>query len=104
MRLSGVVGPARRLAAAPLVPAGLPPGYPITNHWRFRKRSRVQERALVKEFTMKDWTKAFLAFLSICSGVCVLLTAWKPSYYWVGMILFAGGITFFLTRSKFYKG
>ncbi len=60
---------------------------------------------------MKEWKRVFLAFLSIGVGISVILTANQLDYYapewmcyFVGLILIAGGITFFWTRSKFYKG
>jgi hypothetical protein len=65
----------------------------------------------VKEAVMEEWMRVFLAFLAIGAGICVVLTANQLDYYlpeWVlyciALILIAGGITFFWTRSKFYKG
>jgi hypothetical protein len=59
---------------------------------------------------MKEWMRVFLAFLSIGGGICLILTASDITYYfpiWVpyftGIVLIAGGITYFWTRSKFYK-
>lgn len=64
----------------------------------------------LKDTVMKEWMKVFLAFLSIGAGTSVIVTADQLDYYvpeWVlyciGLILIAGGITFFWTRSKFYK-
>jgi hypothetical protein len=66
----------------------------------------------MKGFEMKEWMKVFLAFLSITAGLGLILTAWNQADYYVadwvlycvGITMFTGGITFFWTRSKFYKG
>jgi hypothetical protein len=70
---------------------------------------------LIKEgamkFQMKEWMKAFLGFLSIIGGIGLLVTAWEQADYYVpdwalycvGILLFTGGVTFFWTRSTFYK-
>ena len=70
-----------------------------------------QTAEVVKEAAMKEWMKVFLAFLATGGGVSVLLTEGQLDYYvpeWViycvGLILIAGGITFFWTRSKLYSG
>ena len=68
--------------------------------------------ALTEEFAMKEWMKVFLAFLSIITGLGLILTAWEQADYYVpawvlycvGILVLTGGITFFWTRSKFYKG
>lgn len=66
---------------------------------------------LMKGFEMKEWMRVFLAFFSIGVGVCFVLRAEDLAYYlaeWmpycIGIILIAGGITYFWTRSKLYKG
>jgi hypothetical protein len=66
---------------------------------------------LMKGFEMKEWMRVFLAFLSIGAGICFALRAEELTYYiaeWmsycIGIVLIAGGITYFWTRSKFYKG
>ena len=63
---------------------------------------------------MKEWMRAFLAFLSIGAGISFVLNASELANYlpeWmphggdcIGIVLIAGGITYFWTRSKFYKG
>ncbi|HEY1806885.1 MAG TPA: hypothetical protein VGG45_20615 [Terracidiphilus sp.] len=70
-----------------------------------------QTVSVVKEAAMKEWMKVFSAFLSVGAGVGVILTEDQLDYYapeWViyciGVVLIAGGTTFFWTRSKFYKG
>jgi hypothetical protein len=70
-----------------------------------------QTVVVVKEAVMKEWMRVFLAFLAIGAGISIVLTASQLDYYlpgWVlyclALILIAGGITFFWTRSKFYKG
>jgi len=67
--------------------------------------------AMMKEFVMKEWMKVFLGFISILAGICCVMNVRNLDYYfgeWVpyciGIVLMAGGITFFWTRSKFYKG
>ena len=67
--------------------------------------------AAIKGGAMKEWMKVFLAFASIGTGTCFILRAYELTYYlaeWmpycIGIILIAGGITYFWTRSKFYKG
>ncbi len=72
--------------------------------------------ALIKEgamkIWMKEWVKAFMGFLSITSGVALIVTAWENANYYVsawalycvGILLITSGVTFFWTRSKFYKG
>jgi hypothetical protein len=66
---------------------------------------------LMKGFEMKEWMRVFLAFLSIGAGICFVLRAEELTYYlaeWmpycIGIILIAGGITYFWTRSKLYRG
>jgi hypothetical protein len=66
---------------------------------------------LLKRFEMKEWMRVFLAFLSIGTGICFVLRAEDISYYlpeWIpyciGIVLITGGITYFWTQSKFYKG
>jgi hypothetical protein len=70
-----------------------------------------QTVGVAKEAVMKEWMRVFLAFFAIGAGVGVILTVDKLDYYapdWVfygiGLTLIAGGITFFWTRSKFYRG
>jgi hypothetical protein len=65
---------------------------------------------LIKRFEMKEFMRVFLAFFSIGAGICLILTADQSAYYfpvWVpyclGIVLIAGGITYFWTRSRFYK-
>ncbi len=60
---------------------------------------------------MKEWLKVFLAFLSIGVGIWFVSPTQQLTYYfpeWApyvfGIVLIAGGFTFFWTRSKFYKG
>jgi hypothetical protein len=75
--------------------------------------------ALMKEFAMKEWTKVFLAFVSILGGLTLSiagflngrnrwgqfdLNAYDAISIFIGIVLMAGGITSFLTRSKSYKG
>src|ERR1017187_3656942 len=67
--------------------------------------------ALVKGLEIKEWMRVFLAFLSIGAGICFALRAEELTYYlpeWmpycIGIVLIAGGITYFWTRSKFYDG
>ena len=67
---------------------------------------------LMRGFRMKEWMKVFLAFLAITAGIGLALTAWNQAAYYVpewvlycvGIVLFTGGLTFFWTRTKFYKG
>ncbi len=66
---------------------------------------------LMRGFEMKEWMRVFLAFLSIGVGICFVLRAQELTYYlpeWmpycIGVVLIAGGITYFWTRSKIYKG
>jgi general stress protein CsbA len=60
---------------------------------------------------MPGWMKAFFAFASVIAGsVLIAVNAWKPYYLseWIGaiagVVFLAGGVTYFWTRSKFYKG
>ena len=74
--------------------------------------------ALMKGFAMKEWMKVFLAFVSTLGGVTLCIVGFIDSRtrfgqfdlndYDVmgiifGIVLMAGGITFFWTQSKFYK-
>jgi uncharacterized membrane protein YidH (DUF202 family) len=71
--------------------------------------------ATMKGFAMKEWMKVFLAFASILAGISCVKNVRNIEYYFgesvpygicycIGIFLMAGGITFFWTRSKFYKG
>lgn len=61
---------------------------------------------------MKEWMKVFFAFLSIAAGIGLVMAAWEQADYYapewmlycVGILLITGGVTFFWTRSRFYKG
>ncbi len=70
-----------------------------------------QTSGVVKETVVKEWMKVFLAFFVLGAGVSVIATVSQLDYfapdwviYGIGLILIAGGITFFWTRSRFYKG
>jgi hypothetical protein len=64
----------------------------------------------IKVSATKEWMKVFVAFVSMISGLCLMLTARRNSLLneWlcccVGIVLMAGGITYFWTQSKFRKG
>jgi hypothetical protein len=75
---------------------------------------------LMKGIEMKEWMKVFLALVSTLGGVTLSIAGFINGRHdrWgqfnldtydemtilVGIILIAGGITYFWTRSKFYKG
>jgi hypothetical protein len=66
---------------------------------------------LMRRFEMKEWMRVFLAFLSIGAGICIVMRAEELTYYFpewmpycIGIVLIAGGITYFWSRSKFCKG
>lgn len=70
-----------------------------------------QTAGVVKETVVQEWMKVFLAFFVLGAGVSVIATVSQLDYfapdwvfYGIGLILIAGGITFFWTRSRFYKG
>jgi hypothetical protein len=60
---------------------------------------------VMKEYSMKEWVKVFSAFAAIFSGLC--LTVYGYNKDWIpisiGIVLMAGGVTYFWTRSRFYQ-
>lgn len=58
---------------------------------------------------MKEWVKVFLAFLAIVTGLyCVAELFIQGMYFFwfggiIGVILLAGGATYFWTRTNLYK-
>jgi uncharacterized membrane protein len=58
-----------------------------------------------------ELVKSFLAFASVITGVLLIVFMFKGEFYYVdnwicgilGVALLAGGVTYFWTRSKFYK-
>jgi lipoprotein signal peptidase len=58
---------------------------------------------------MKEWMKVFLAMAAIVSGLIFVLTAERnyALYDWqayaIGVVLIAGGATYFWTTSRFCK-
>lgn len=66
--------------------------------------------AVIRRSAMKEWAKVFIASASMISGVCLVATARRNSFldewlcYCVGIVLMAGGITYFWMQSKFYSG
>jgi hypothetical protein len=68
---------------------------------------------------MKEWTKVFLALVSIFGGLTLCIAGFIDSRtrfgqfdlnvydvmdIFFGIVLTAGGITYFWTQSKLYKG
>jgi uncharacterized membrane protein len=60
---------------------------------------------------VKELVKCFIAFASVITGVLLIVFLFQGEAYYVndwtcgilGVALLAGGVTYFWTRSKFYK-
>ena len=62
---------------------------------------------------MTELVKSFLAFISVITGVILIVFLFNGyNYNWyvialfcgiLGVVLLAGGVTYFWTKSKFYK-
>jgi hypothetical protein len=65
--------------------------------------------ASVKGAATKGWVRVFVASVLAISGVCIILSARRSSLldewicYFLGVVLAAGGVTFFWTQSKFHR-
>ncbi len=61
---------------------------------------------------VKEFIKSFLAFATVITGVILIVLLFKDeNYYYIngwicgilGIVLLAGGVTYFWTGNKFYK-
>jgi uncharacterized membrane protein len=68
---------------------------------------------------VKEWMKYFIAFVSALTGIILIIANGRflgyylpSSDYWengfmraiIGILLLGGAVTYFWTKSKFYKG
>lgn len=83
----------------------------ITGNSAMKAETGDELAIVTKDSKMQEWKKGFLAFFAIIGGIALVVTAWEQADYYVpawilycvGIVALTGGITFFWTRTKFYK-